>query len=95
MALDAVLTESLVLGLSAGFIAAAARTLAPAKWAARKPFGCALCMGWWSALILWVIRYDPTIREIVSGPVLWPLLASAAVAALVNGWIVPPRIELG
>ena len=82
-----------MIGLAAGFVAAAARTLAPASWTAKKPFGCALCMGWWSALLLWVLHFNPTIREIVSGPALWPLLASAAVAALVNGWIIPPRIE--
>lgn len=93
MALGAILSEALVIGLAAGFVAAAARVLAPSSWTAKKPFGCALCMGWWSALILWAIHYNPTVCEIVNGTVLWPLLASAATAALVNGWIVPPRVE--
>lgn len=92
MALDAILTEALVVGLAAGFVAAAARTLAPSSWTARKPFGCALCMGWWSAAILWLAWNGNSLQGALHGS-LWSLLGAAAVAALVNGWIIPPRIE--
>jgi hypothetical protein len=88
MALDAILTEALVIGLAAGFVAAAIRTLVPTSWTARKPFGCALCMGWWCAAILWTAWNGNSYHGSI-----WALLGSAAVAAVVNGWIIPPRIE--
>ena len=67
-------------------------------WARRRPWGCPLCMGWWSSLLV-----TPAVRSLleISLPGLYPdlaagavvLLASTGLAALLGALALPPPLD--
>lgn len=104
MAGNELLTTVLVQGLAAGIVAALLRTWDGAPFPAvvrtlwrdnkkRKPLGCPVCMGTWAALLVagaaHIARVGP---ELHGTAYLMQILASAGVAAWLNGAVVPPAL---
>lgn len=103
MALTALSLSTFLIGAAAGGFAAILRALPwPKPWLSKKPLGCALCMGFWSAVVLYLgLEWAIQLRAAVT-PLIMPqlgtslfgvqFLATVAISAWFNGQIIPPAI---
>lgn len=85
----------LQIALIAGGLAALIRGLTKDFWPwgfQRKPLSCALCMAGWAAIAVAVYLWWVELLS-VSGAVLYALGATP-IAALLNGYLVPPSPRL-
>lgn len=99
MDFGSLLASTVFMGLAAGWVAGLIRLRASEAAKSRKPVNCPFCLGWWATVaivpivtVAGIIPFELSRRGF--GVWLVQLLATAAVAAVVNGWIAPPKVEI-
>lgn len=91
------LYSMVLLALATAGLAAFARAWPfwPAAWLEKKPLGCPVCMGGWSAfIVLWHAHFDGLSAHwtLTRYPLVW--LVCVSVSALIFKTLYPPTVDL-